>query len=220
MDRTDKLPGVLADTVAKAAGRYHRRDRPAAAARAGGAGSRPWRSAPAARARCSTVQAAKASTGGLSASSNCARCMPTRRNACAEHLAVQSAAAAEFSAQRLSAPRSPRRRRHRRLRTTLQHRRDPAVLERADRRDEPRRAAPATHPADAEQLFDPPTRRLRLQVRPGLSGLWQVKRSGKSDIMRNVAELDLLYLRTRSIWLDLQILWRTPRAVMSGGGLI
>ena len=74
--------------------------------------------------------------------------------------------------------------------------------------------------ADAEQLFDPPTRRLRLQVRPGLSGLWQVKRSGKSDIMRNVAELDLLYLRTRSIWLDLQILWRTPRAVMSGGGLI
>ena len=57
-------------------------------------------------------------------------------------------------------------------------------------------------------------------MRPGLSGLWQVKRSGKSDIMRNVAELDLLYLRTRSIWLDLQILWRTPRAVMSGGGLI
>lgn len=72
---------------------------------------------------------------------------------------------------------------------------------------------------DAEALFNPRTRRLRLQVRPGLSGLWQVRRSGKSDIMRNVAEIDLLYLRTRSLRLDLWILWRTPRAVLSGGGL-
>ncbi len=72
---------------------------------------------------------------------------------------------------------------------------------------------------DAETLFDDDTRRLRLHVRPGLSGLWQVRRSGKSDIMRNVAELDLLYLRTRSLWLDLWILWKTPRAVLSGGGL-
>jgi lipopolysaccharide/colanic/teichoic acid biosynthesis glycosyltransferase len=74
-------------------------------------------------------------------------------------------------------------------------------------------------PSDAELLFDRDTRRQRLLVRPGLSGLWQVTRSGKSDIMRNLAELDLLYVRTRSIWLDLHILLRTPVAVFSGGGL-
>ena len=74
-------------------------------------------------------------------------------------------------------------------------------------------------PSDAEVLLDRDTRRQRLLVRPGMSGLWQVTRSGKSDIMRNLGELDLLYVRTRSIWLDLHILLRTPAAVFSGGGL-
>ena len=38
--------------------------------------------------------------------------------------------------------------------------------------------------------------------------------------MRNIAELDLLYVKQRSLRLDLMILAQTPRAVLSGGGLV
>lgn len=75
------------------------------------------------------------------------------------------------------------------------------------------------HPDDARIFFDEATRAVRLQVPPGLTGLWQVKRTGKKDVMRNIAELDLLYVKQRSLRLDLMILAQTPRAVLSGGGL-
>ena len=75
------------------------------------------------------------------------------------------------------------------------------------------------HPDDAQVFFDAATRTARLQVPPGLTGLWQVKRKGKKDVMRNIAELDLLYVKQRSLHLDLMILVQTPRAVLSGGGL-
>ena len=54
-------------------------------------------------------------------------------------------------------------------------------------------------------------------VRPGITGLWQVKgrsRVGFDDMVR----LDLHYARTWSLWLDLTILLSTPRAVVSGEG--
>jgi lipopolysaccharide/colanic/teichoic acid biosynthesis glycosyltransferase len=75
------------------------------------------------------------------------------------------------------------------------------------------------HPDDAKVFFDAAIRTARLQVPPGLTGLWQVKRSGKKDVTRNIAELDLLYVKQRSLRLDLMILAQTPRAVLSGGGL-
>ena len=60
-------------------------------------------------------------------------------------------------------------------------------------------------------------RRLRASVRPGLTGLWQV--SGRSEIdVRAMAALDAEYVRRWSLWLDLRILARTPRAVVGGHG--
>jgi len=57
-------------------------------------------------------------------------------------------------------------------------------------------------------------RRRVLEVKPGITGLWQVK--GRSRIrFDDMVRLDLQYARTWSIWLDLQILWRTPRALFS-----
>ncbi|MHB8994024.1 MAG: sugar transferase [Armatimonadota bacterium] len=57
----------------------------------------------------------------------------------------------------------------------------------------------------------------RLSVRPGLTCIWQV--SGRSDIpFERWVELDITYVRTRSLLLDLKILLLTPWAVISGRG--
>lgn len=58
---------------------------------------------------------------------------------------------------------------------------------------------------------------LYTQVRPGLTGLWQV--SGRSDLSYpERVRLDAYYVRNWSIWLDLVILIRTFVVVVSGQG--
>jgi lipopolysaccharide/colanic/teichoic acid biosynthesis glycosyltransferase len=60
-------------------------------------------------------------------------------------------------------------------------------------------------------------RRRVLEVKPGITGLWQV--NGRSRLrFDDMVRLDLLYARTWSTWLDIRILLRTPRAVLSGKG--
>lgn len=60
-------------------------------------------------------------------------------------------------------------------------------------------------------------RRRVLEVKPGITGLWQVK--GRSRIrFDDMVRLDLQYARTWSIWLDLKILAQTPSAVLAGEG--
>ncbi len=57
----------------------------------------------------------------------------------------------------------------------------------------------------------------RLQVRPGITGLWQV--SGRNRLSyRQMCELDLTYIRAWSLWLDLQILLKTIPVVLSNSG--
>lgn len=58
----------------------------------------------------------------------------------------------------------------------------------------------------------------RSQLRPGITGLWQV--SGRSEIpFSKMMELDLDYIRNWSLRLDLKLLLLdTPRAVLSGRG--
>jgi len=56
-----------------------------------------------------------------------------------------------------------------------------------------------------------------LTVKPGITGLWQV--SGRSDITyEERVRLDMHYIRNWSIWLDLQLLWRTLPAVLMSNG--
>ena len=67
------------------------------------------------------------------------------------------------------------------------------------------------------QHLVPSVRMRRQAVLPGLTGLWQV--SGRSDL--NIKQLqlyDLLYLKKRSMKMDLWILWRTIPAVIKGTG--
>lgn len=59
--------------------------------------------------------------------------------------------------------------------------------------------------------------RLRLRVRPGLSGLWQV--SGRSNLSReDAARLDVYYVENWSMMQDIIILIRTVRAVLRADG--
>lgn len=60
-------------------------------------------------------------------------------------------------------------------------------------------------------------RRRIMEVKPGISGLWQVSGRSKTTFDEMV-RLDLQYARTWSLWLDLKILLQTPRAVISGDG--
>jgi len=60
-------------------------------------------------------------------------------------------------------------------------------------------------------------RRRVLEIRPGITGLWQVR--GRSRVrFDDMVRLDLQYARGWSLWLDVQILAETPRAVLFGEG--
>ncbi len=54
-------------------------------------------------------------------------------------------------------------------------------------------------------------------VKPGITGLWQVK--GRSQVtFDEMVRLDIRYARSWSLWLDFKILIQTPGAVISGSG--
>lgn len=60
-------------------------------------------------------------------------------------------------------------------------------------------------------------RRRILEVKPGMTGLWQV--TGRSRITFNeMVRLDLRYAKQWSLWLDIKILVQTPKAVFMGEG--
>ena len=59
--------------------------------------------------------------------------------------------------------------------------------------------------------------RRRLEVTPGLTGIWQV--SGRSDIgFKQQVELDVLYIESHGFWLDIKLILKTIPAVLTGKG--
>ena len=67
------------------------------------------------------------------------------------------------------------------------------------------------------EIYDIWHRRRVLDIKPGVTGLWQV--SGRSRTrFDDMVRLDLRYCQTWSLWLDLKILISTPRAVFGGDG--
>ncbi len=69
--------------------------------------------------------------------------------------------------------------------------------------------------------FSPSTYQLwhtyRLEVVPGITGLWQVKGRNAMDFDERL-RLDTQYIRQRSLTLDLRILWWTVAAVIARSG--
>jgi len=56
-----------------------------------------------------------------------------------------------------------------------------------------------------------------LELKPGITGLWQVRGRSRT-CFDDMVRLDLQYARTWSPWLDVKILLRTPMAVLGAGG--
>jgi lipopolysaccharide/colanic/teichoic acid biosynthesis glycosyltransferase len=60
-------------------------------------------------------------------------------------------------------------------------------------------------------------RRRVLEIKPGITGLWQVEGRSRTRF-DDMVRLDLKYARVWSVWLDLRILAQTPAAVIQGTG--
>src|SRR5215475_7998571 len=71
-------------------------------------------------------------------------------------------------------------------------------------------------PYEFEQ-YDVWHRRRVVEVKPGITGLWQVMGRSRTTF-DDMVRLDLKYAKIWSIWLDLKILLQTPMAVVSGDG--
>jgi lipopolysaccharide/colanic/teichoic acid biosynthesis glycosyltransferase len=56
-----------------------------------------------------------------------------------------------------------------------------------------------------------------LELKPGLTGLWQVEGRSRTTFDEMV-RMDIRYAIERSIWVDLKILLQTPSAILSGRG--
>jgi lipopolysaccharide/colanic/teichoic acid biosynthesis glycosyltransferase len=67
------------------------------------------------------------------------------------------------------------------------------------------------------ERYRPWHRRRVLDVKPGLTGLWQVKGRSRTTF-EEMVRMDLLYLRKRSLWLDIKIILQTPVAMFTGTG--
>jgi lipopolysaccharide/colanic/teichoic acid biosynthesis glycosyltransferase len=73
---------------------------------------------------------------------------------------------------------------------------------------------PVRYEFDAYDIWH---RRRVLELKPGVTGLWQV--SGRSRMcFDDMVRLDLRYSQSWSLWLDLKILLATPGAVLGGEG--
>ncbi len=75
---------------------------------------------------------------------------------------------------------------------------------------------PRPHPLDDCDHYDLEHLR-RLEVKPGITGLWQVMARNDPSFERNM-ELDLEYIEHWSFWMDLKILCKTVLVVLQGSG--
>jgi lipopolysaccharide/colanic/teichoic acid biosynthesis glycosyltransferase len=67
------------------------------------------------------------------------------------------------------------------------------------------------------KAYDVWHRRRVLEIKPGITGLWQVEGRSRT-CFDEMVRLDLKYARAWSIWLDVKILLQTPGAVLNGEG--
>jgi lipopolysaccharide/colanic/teichoic acid biosynthesis glycosyltransferase len=72
---------------------------------------------------------------------------------------------------------------------------------------------PTSFSADTYQLWQTE----RLDVIPGLTGVWQIVGRGETEFTDRL-RMDIAYLQRRCLWLDIQIMFRTISAVFTARG--
>jgi exopolysaccharide biosynthesis polyprenyl glycosylphosphotransferase len=60
--------------------------------------------------------------------------------------------------------------------------------------------------------------RKRISIKPGITGLWQVNGRNQVKEFDDVVRLDILYIETWTIWLDIKILFKTVWVVFARSG--
>jgi lipopolysaccharide/colanic/teichoic acid biosynthesis glycosyltransferase len=73
-------------------------------------------------------------------------------------------------------------------------------------------------PTPSEVAEYKPHHKRRLSMRPGVSGLWQLRGNAEIKDFETVVELDCKYIDSWSIWLDCKIIAFTILKVFRGGG--
>ena len=69
-----------------------------------------------------------------------------------------------------------------------------------------------------ENQYCPAWRETRLSVRPGITGLWQIKRTRKAgNDFQEWIKYDIEYVETRTWWLDMVIIWKTIMTIVRKG---
>lgn len=64
-----------------------------------------------------------------------------------------------------------------------------------------------------EMRFSPSWRDIRLKVKPGITGLWQIQ--GRSEAsFHDWIRYDIYYVKHQSLWLDMKILFKTVKVVL------
>jgi lipopolysaccharide/colanic/teichoic acid biosynthesis glycosyltransferase len=72
---------------------------------------------------------------------------------------------------------------------------------------------------EGENQYCPSWRESRLSVRPGITGLWQVRRTRRPGYdFQEWIRFDIEYVRTASLWLDLRICVETLLSILGGSG--
>ncbi|MFZ5907793.1 MAG: exopolysaccharide biosynthesis polyprenyl glycosylphosphotransferase [Nitrospirota bacterium] len=68
-----------------------------------------------------------------------------------------------------------------------------------------------------EMKFSPSWRDIRLKVKPGITGLWQIQ--GRSEAsFHDWIRYDIFYVKNQSLWLDTKILFKTIKVVLKKVG--
>jgi len=75
---------------------------------------------------------------------------------------------------------------------------------------------PIPYEVDSYDLWH---RRRVTDVKPGITGLWQVEGRSSTNFA-DMVRLDLRYIREWSLWLDIKILVLTPKSVLAGKGAV
>ena len=60
--------------------------------------------------------------------------------------------------------------------------------------------------------------RRRISIKPGITGMWQVNGRNNVDDFDEIVKLDLIYIDTWNLWLDIMILLKTVRVVFARNG--